>query len=62
MLGRIERTIEELYRDDPERADAVVFGRRVDPTGAASWKRQDLSPWAQRSAAVSRLPPICRAG
>src|SRR5262245_18947296 len=23
----IERTIEELYRDDPERADAVVFGR-----------------------------------
>lgn len=25
-----ERTIEELYRDDPERADAVVFGRRTD--------------------------------
>jgi sulfite oxidase len=23
-----ERSIEELYRDDPERADAVVFGRR----------------------------------
>jgi sulfite oxidase len=30
MPGRIERTIEELYRDDPERADALVFGRRVD--------------------------------
>jgi DMSO/TMAO reductase YedYZ molybdopterin-dependent catalytic subunit len=25
-----ERSIEELYRDDPERADAVVFGRRAD--------------------------------
>jgi sulfite oxidase len=25
-----ERSIEELYRDDPERADAVVFGRRTD--------------------------------
>jgi sulfite oxidase len=24
-----ERSIEELYRDDPERADALVFGRRV---------------------------------
>jgi DMSO/TMAO reductase YedYZ molybdopterin-dependent catalytic subunit len=27
MSGKIERSIEELYRDDPERADAVVFGR-----------------------------------
>ena len=25
----IERTIEELYRNDPERADAVVFGRKT---------------------------------
>jgi sulfite oxidase len=30
MPGRIERTVEELYRDDPERADAVIFGRRID--------------------------------
>ena len=28
MSGRKERLIDELYRDDPERADAVVFGRR----------------------------------
>jgi DMSO/TMAO reductase YedYZ molybdopterin-dependent catalytic subunit len=25
-----ERSIDELYRDDPERADAVVFGRKAD--------------------------------
>jgi DMSO/TMAO reductase YedYZ molybdopterin-dependent catalytic subunit len=30
MTGKIERSIEELYRDDPERADAVVFGRKTD--------------------------------
>ncbi|NWG23563.1 MAG: sulfite oxidase [Pseudorhodoplanes sp.] len=30
MSGKIERSIEELYADDPERADAVVFGRRAD--------------------------------
>jgi sulfite oxidase len=29
MPGRIERSIEELYHDDEERADAVVFGRRT---------------------------------
>jgi DMSO/TMAO reductase YedYZ molybdopterin-dependent catalytic subunit len=30
MTGKIERSIEELYHDDPERADAVVFGRKTD--------------------------------
>jgi sulfite oxidase len=30
MVGRIERTIAELYRDDPDRADAAVFGRTTD--------------------------------
>jgi DMSO/TMAO reductase YedYZ molybdopterin-dependent catalytic subunit len=30
MSGKIERSIEELYQDDPERADAVVFGRKTD--------------------------------
>lgn len=30
MPHTVERSIEELYRDDPERADAVVFGRRTD--------------------------------
>jgi sulfite oxidase len=29
MSGKIERWAEELYEDDPERADAVVFGRRT---------------------------------
>ncbi|MFN3347815.1 sulfite oxidase [Pseudorhodoplanes sp.] len=29
MPGKIERSIEELYADDPERADAVVFGRKA---------------------------------
>lgn len=27
--GKIERSIEELYAEDPERADATVFGRRT---------------------------------
>jgi sulfite oxidase len=31
MSGRTERSLEELYRDDPERADAVVFGRETAP-------------------------------
>jgi DMSO/TMAO reductase YedYZ molybdopterin-dependent catalytic subunit len=30
MTGKRERSIDELYADDPERADAVVFGREVD--------------------------------
>src|SRR5262245_25527177 len=32
MLPKIERSIDELYRDDPERADAVVFGRGTGPS------------------------------
>src|SRR5215208_2976589 len=27
-MTQLERAIEELYRDDPERADALVFGRK----------------------------------
>ena len=30
MPGKIERSIDELYQDDRERADAVAFGRRTD--------------------------------
>ncbi|MEX1083713.1 MAG: sulfite oxidase [Xanthobacteraceae bacterium] len=30
MSGKTERSIDELYQDDPERADAVVFGRKPD--------------------------------
>jgi DMSO/TMAO reductase YedYZ molybdopterin-dependent catalytic subunit len=33
--GRTERSIQELYRDDPERADALAFGRRGALKGAA---------------------------
>ena len=29
-MSKIERTVGEVYQDDPERADAVVFGRRTD--------------------------------
>ena len=29
---RIERTLRELYRSDPERAEALVFGRRAGPS------------------------------
>jgi DMSO/TMAO reductase YedYZ molybdopterin-dependent catalytic subunit len=29
MSGTVERSLHELYDDDPERADAVVFGRRT---------------------------------
>ncbi len=32
MTDKIERSIEELYRNDPERADAEVFGRVTDPS------------------------------
>jgi len=31
MSGTLQRSIDELYRDDPERADAVVFGRATGP-------------------------------
>ena len=31
-MAKSERSLEELYRDDPERADAVVFDRRTDVT------------------------------
>jgi sulfite oxidase len=32
MSGYKERSLEELYRDDPERADALAFGRRSGPS------------------------------
>lgn len=30
MTGSLEHSIHELYEDDPERADAVVFGRKTE--------------------------------
>ncbi len=35
MSRKPERGLEELYRDDPERADAIVFGRRGALKGAS---------------------------
>ncbi len=29
-MGKTERHIEELFADDPERADALAFGRKTD--------------------------------
>jgi sulfite oxidase len=31
-MTKRERSLEELYRDDPERADALVLGRRAEPS------------------------------
>ena len=31
MSRQIERGLHELYAEDPERADALAFGRRVGP-------------------------------
>ena len=30
MTRKRERLIEELYADDPERADRLIFGRKLD--------------------------------
>ncbi|MBV9953931.1 MAG: sulfite oxidase [Pseudolabrys sp.] len=32
MAKKIERSIQELYQDDPQRADAAVFGRETGPS------------------------------
>jgi DMSO/TMAO reductase YedYZ molybdopterin-dependent catalytic subunit len=34
-FGKAERSVQELYRDDPERADALAFGRRGALKGSA---------------------------
>ena len=51
MLRRVERSLEELYKDDPERADALVFGRRtgVEPPRLPERGRARRR-WAPRSA------------
>ncbi|WP_043840417.1 NYN domain-containing protein [Muricoccus aerilatus] len=35
FLGKPERSVRELYQDDPERSDALVWGRRGALKGAA---------------------------
>ena len=58
-----ERSIEELYAQDPERADATVFGRKtgVDRRGFLGGAGL-AAVGALPSAAPFRLPPTCRAG
>ena len=31
-MTKRERSLDELYNDDPERADALVFGRKTGPS------------------------------
>ncbi len=45
-IGKIERGICELYADDPDRADALVFGRRVDKKRRGFLKNTGLAAMA----------------
>jgi DMSO/TMAO reductase YedYZ molybdopterin-dependent catalytic subunit len=55
MPGKIERTLDELYQNDPERADAVAFGRR---TGLHRRGFLEGSGLAAMSAAVGGAIPF----
>jgi DMSO/TMAO reductase YedYZ molybdopterin-dependent catalytic subunit len=55
MTNEIERSVDELYGDDPERADAVVFGRL---TGATRRGFLGGSGLAAMSAAVGGAIPF----
>src|ERR687897_885965 len=73
--SKTERTLAELYQDDPERADAVVFGRRAEarprgfPGGAgagpagggggAEGYREIYGPLRRRSAPFGRPDQGC---
>ncbi len=52
MAAKKERSVDELYRDDPERADAEVFGRRGGGRG--------LAPKAARAMAAAAGGRIAR--
>ena len=55
MAGKLERSIDELYGDDPERADAVVFGRR---TGVSRRGFLDATGLVAMGAAVGGAIPF----
>ncbi len=55
MTGRRERSLDELYADDPERADALVFGRRTGPSRRGFLKGAGLTAMA---AAVGAAIPF----
>lgn len=49
--GPRERGLHELYRGDPERADELVFGRRIEPGSRRGfWSRAQLAVPANRLA------------
>ena len=55
-----ERGLLELYRDDPERADALVFGRRgvLRGAGLATMGASTLGAWVITAAgAIVALAP-----
>lgn len=57
MTGKLERGLFELYRDDPERADALVFGRKVGPSRRGFLQGAGL---AAMGAAVGAHIPFAR--
>ena len=56
-----ERTIEELYANDPERADAEAFGRKAGLDRRGFLGGAGLRRWVPPSVGRYRLPPTCRA-
>lgn len=62
MATKRERGFFELYRDDPERADALIFGRKAGVGRSGFLKGPAWRRWERRSAAPSRSPIRCPAG
>jgi sulfite oxidase len=65
-MPKTERSIDELYAQDPERADATVFGRKTGPDKTGVDRRgflggAGLAPSARLSAAPFHSRPTCRA-
>ncbi|MBM3527794.1 MAG: molybdopterin containing oxidoreductase [Alphaproteobacteria bacterium] len=61
MTRKIERSIEELYQEDPERADAVVFGRKSETSDDPELGRRGFlggAGLAAMSAAVGGAIPF----
>jgi hypothetical protein len=57
----LERTIDELYRDGPERADAVVFGREVGATRRDFVGGAGLAAMSAAVGGARPAPPTCPA-
>jgi DMSO/TMAO reductase YedYZ molybdopterin-dependent catalytic subunit len=55
MTRKIERSLDELYRDDPERADAVAFGRTTDTSRRGFLEKAGLAAFG---AAVGGTVPF----